>query len=477
MTGPLSLPLAPRPAAPPAMGFTQVLPVVTPAGLTRLPLLVVSAYVLSTFVLFLIWPINWPIYYVSDWVRLIGYVALCFTLIALGMLRGSAGETRVTAVLPHTNLLLVAGAAISAMLLEPSSYAYTGRTLSEIMIALQDQGGTYRRLQAQLVATADQRYTLVAIRALAAPLTYAVLPLGILRWRTAGIVGRLAVVVSVGCSVIFSIMRGTDKEIADLFIIGLAAASVSYGRSRALKSDSFSLLRRYWKPALLVLLFLYLAQGLFITRKDERLHGGYASRTLVCANDSQICANLDTPWLAWMPVRQRFGMSFYILSVSSGYYGLELALEKPFESSWGVGHSPAALSVYEAITGDPTPHLSTFTYRGGQDHWPEENYWSTLITWIANDAGFPGTALILGLLGWLWGRWWREAAAGMSDPAAVLFTVATMMMVYLPANNQVLASYDSYVVLVVWIALWLWHRSRRAVSARVQPASPGLAQP
>jgi hypothetical protein len=59
----------------------------------------------------------------------------------------------------------------------------------------------------------------------------------------------------------------------------------------------------------------------------------------------------------------------------------------------------------------------------------------------------------------------------------VLFTVATMMMVYLPANNQVLASYDSYVVLVVWIALWLWHRSRRAVSARVQPASPGLAQP
>jgi hypothetical protein len=460
----------PAPHSGPAVALLRVM---APAGGTRLPLMIVSAYVLSTFVLFLVWPINWPIYYASEWVRLTGYVTLCFALIALGMLRGSSGETQVTAPLPHATALMLAGALISALLLEPSSYAYTGRTLSEIMVALNDQGGSYRRLQSQLVATADQRYTLVAIRALVAPLTYAVLPLGVLRWRDAGIAGRLALGVSVGCSVIFSIMRGTDKEIADLFIIGLAAGSVAYGRARALGRQGGSFLRRRWKPLLLLLLFLYAAQGLFITRKDERLHGGYTSRTLVCANDSRICANLDTPWLAWMPLRQRFGMSFYILSVSSGYYGLDLALEKPFEPAWGVGHSPASLSVYEAITGDPTVHLGTFTYRGGQDHWSEENYWSTLITWIANDVGFTGAPLVLALVGWLWGRWWREASSGMSDPAAVLFTIATMMMVYLPANNQVLASYDSYVTLLVWIILWLWHRSRHAVSARVTIAGKG----
>jgi hypothetical protein len=42
-----------------------------------------------------------------------------------------------------------------------------------------------------------------------------------------------------------------------------------------------------------------------------------------------------------------------------------------------------------------------------------------------------------------------------------------MMMVYLPANNQVLASYDGYVVLAVWVAIWLWHRSHHKLSAGV----------
>jgi len=444
-----------------------IVPVVTPGGATRLPLFLVFGYVAATFALFLIWPINWPIYYASDWARLIGYMLLCLALIGGFTVVGSAGETRMVAPMPAVQLLLFAGAAISAALLEPSSYAYTGRTIWEIRAALSDQGAEYHRLQIQLFSTAGQRNTFVSIRALVSPLTYAVLPLGIVRWRTIGWIGQLAVLVSVICSVIFSIMRGTDKEIADLFIIGVSSAFVSYGRNRAIGLQGFDLVRRYWKPVMIALVFFYFAQGLFTTRKDERLHGGYTSRTVVCANNSHICANLDTPWVAWLPQRQRFGLTFFILSTCSGYYGLELALEKPFETAWGVGHSPAALSVYEMITNDPSPHLRTFTYRNAQDGWPEENYWSTLITWIANDVGFLGALPVLALLGYFWGRWWREAAAGMSDPAAVLFSLATMMMVYLPANNQVLASYDGYVVLTVWIAIWLWHRSRFSLSAAI----------
>ena len=462
---------APRPYAP----TFRVLPVITPGGITRLPLLLVYGYVVATFALFLIWPINWPIFFLSDWTRLIFYVALCFALIGGATWLGSAGETRVVGPLPMLHLVLIGGAATSATLLEPSSYAYTGRTIWEIADALRDQGAAYHRLQLQLFTSAGQRNTFVAIRALMSPLTYAVLPLGIVRWKTIGWSGRTAVAVTVGCSIIFSIMRGTDKEIADLFIIGVSSACVSYGRNRAIGVQGLDLVRRYWKPALVALIFFSFAQGLFTTRKDERLGGRSISRTEVCANNSQICANLDNPWISWLPERQRFGLTFFILSTCSGYYGLELALEKPFQTSWGVGHSPAALSVYETVTGDPEPHLRTYTYRNGGDRWPEDNYWSTLITWIANDVGFVGALPVLGLIGWLWGRWWREAAAGMSDPAAVLFSIGTMCMVYLPANNQVLASYDGYVVLAVWIAIWLWHRSRHKLSAGMpaQAVDPG----
>ena len=450
----------------------RVIPVVAPSGITRLPLLLVFGYVAATFALFLLWPINWPIYYLNDWMRLIGYVALCLIVLGAGALLGSRGPARVTAPLPLLSILLPTGAIIAALLLIPSSFAYTGHGPWDMLDALRDQAAAYRQLQSQLVATTGQRNAVVVARALAAPIIYAILPLGIIHWRTIGWIGRMSVGVTVIASLIFSIMRGTDKEIADLFVIGVAAAFVSFGRARTLGHDSAELVRRYWKPTLLFVVFFYFAQGLFTERKDERL-GGYVSRTAVCANDSHICADLDNPWIAWLPLRQRFGLTVFILSTCSGYYGLELALEKPFDPSYGVGHSPAALSVYEAVTGDPSVHLRTFTYRNGEDHWSEEYYWSTLITWIANDVGFPGAVLILALLGYFWGRWWREAAAGMSDPAAVLFVLTTTMIFYLPANNQVLASYDGYTIFAVWIALWLWHRSRGALSAGV-PAQTDL---
>ena len=437
-----------------------------PAGLTRLPLLLVLGYVAATFLLFLIWPIDWPIYSGNGWLRLISYVALALAIVAIASARGSAGAARVVAPLPHLGTMFAIGALLAVLLLIPSSFAYTGHGPWEVFDALGNQGAAYRRLQQQLLATSGQRNAIAAMRTAAAPIVYAVLPLGIIHWRSVGWVGRLSVMVVVVTAIIFSIMRGTDKEIADLFVVGFAAAFVSAGRSMVLGDGGTDLVRRYWKLGLLALVFLALAQGLFTQRKDQRL-GGYASRNVVCANDSRICADLDHPLIAWLPLRQRFGLTLFILSTCSGYYGLELAMEKPFESSFGVGHSPAALSVYEAVTGDPTVHYRTYTYRNGADRWSEDYYWSTLMAWLANDVGFAGALLLLGLIAYFWGRWWREAAAGMSDPAAVLFALGTTMVFYLPANNQLLASYDGYAILIVWTGIWLWHRARRPLSAAI----------
>ncbi len=360
----------------------------------------------------------------------------------------------------------MAGAIVSAALLVPSTYFYTGRLPWEFLDALRDQGDAYRQLQEQLVATSGRRGAISAARALASPLVFAVLPLGILHWRSLNWVVRGCIGVTVVSTMIFSVLRGADKEIADLFIVGSAALLVTFGRDSTVGKQGLELLTRFWKPALFAVLFVIVAATLFTSRKDERL-GGYQNRLYVCANDSKVCANLDDKLISWMPLQQRFGLTFFILSTSSGYYGLSLALEKPFDSTLGVGHSPAALSAYGLITGDTLMEKRTFTYRNRADGWSDEYYWSTLITWIANDVGFPGAVIVLALIAYFWGRWWREAAAGMSDPAAILFTLATMAMFYLPANNQLLASYDGYVTLGVWIAIWSRHRLSRRLSISV----------
>lgn len=444
----------------------RILPVVSPAGTTRMPLTIFTGYVVGTFLLFLAWPIDWPIYTAANWIRLISYVALCLVAMGAAAYRGSGGTTRVTASLPYLSFWLPVGAIAAALLLIPSSVTYTGLHPWQVLDALQDQGAAYRRYQQQLFLSGGERDYLVAVRTVLAPLTYAILPLGIIRWRAIGWTGRVSMMVVVGTSVIFSILRGTDKEFADLFIVGVAAGFVTVGRSIALTTGGGAFVRRSWKIAALAIVFLLFAQSLFTDRKEQRL-GGFVSRTTVCANNSRICADLDNPWISWLPLRQRFAATVFILSTCSGYYGLELAMEKPFDTTFGLGHSPAALSIYEAATGDPTLHKRTYTYRNSADGWSEEFYWSTLIAWIANDVGFAGAVFVLAFIGFMWGKWWREAAAGMSDPAAVLFALSTTMIFYLPANNQVLASYDGYSVLTVWTGIWLWHRSRRALTAAV----------
>jgi hypothetical protein len=450
----------------------RILPVVSPAGVTRLPLWIVFGYVVATFLLFLGWPIDWPIYTFANWVRLVAYVTLCLAVVGGAAHRGAAGPTRVVTPLPYLPVLLPLGALAAALLLIPSSVVYTGLHPWELLEALKDQGAAYRRTQQQLFLTSGERDNIVAVRTLIAPLTYAILPLGIIRWRAIGWIGRASVAVIVSTAIIFSILRGTDKELADLFVVGIAAAFVSIGRAIAVGRGGSELVRRSWKLAAIAILFLIFAQSLFTDRKQQRI-GGFVSRTSVCANNSRICADLDNPLIAWLPARQRFGLTVFILSTCSGYYGLELAMEKPFDTSFGLGHSPATLSVYEAITGDTTLHKRTYTYRNGADGWSEENYWSTLIAWIANDVGFLGAVFVLALIGFMWGKWWREAAAGMSDPAAVLFALSTTMIFYLPANDQVLASYEGYTIFVVWLAIWLWHRSRRALSGMVAAQPEG----
>ncbi len=125
---------------------------------------------------------------------------------------------------------------------------------------------------------------MVAARVLAGPLMYAVLPLGLIHWRRIGWSGRAALGVAAACSIVFSIMRGTDKEIADLFVIGaLAALMVSLGRTLTASRKRGVVARRYWLPAIVALVFLVVAQGLFTQRKDERL-GGFGNRNFVCAN-------------------------------------------------------------------------------------------------------------------------------------------------------------------------------------------------
>jgi hypothetical protein len=424
--------------------------------LQDLPLVVGMSYLTAIFVLFLTWPIDWPIFGDLSWARLIAYVSLCYAAIASACVMGRSGSAANVPLQPFrsTRLVVVGGAIAAVVLLFPTSVIYTGRWPWQILEALRDQGDAYRSLYDQLLATDGQRGPIALARALAAPLTFAIIPLGMLNWGRLDWFARGCVAVAASCSITLSILRGTDREFADLFIVVGSTLFVLMGRQSQVGGRVLALIKRYWLPAVLLALFVWVAIGLFTDRKTSRL-GGYENRVVVCANSSRICADIDAPLIAWMPTEQRFATSLFVLSSASGFYGLSLGMEQDFQPSWGFGHSPAAMAVADLVAGKDSVRPKTYTFRNTFQGWSDENYWSTLILWLANDVGFVGAVFVLALIGFVWGRAWRDATRRKSDPAAVMFCLVMIMIAYLPANNQVFALYEGYTVFAVWLIIWL----------------------
>lgn len=432
-------------------------------GIRLLPLLLTEAYLFVLLTLFLVWPINWQIFHAADWWRLTTYVLACYAMIAVGYMMATGPVRRVAEPFKYTEWVIIGGAIAAFVLLFPISRVYAGRWPWEVMAVIGQQGEAYRTLQEQLDLTSGQRGVIAVVRAIFAPLTFAVVPLGLIHWARLAWVQRGFVLLAVVVTILISLLRGTDREFADLTIVALGALLVVIARAKSETSGAIIVfVRRYWPVVTVGVLFLTMAASLYTERKSERL-GNVENRTVACVNTSNICADLDAPLIRWMPQDARFATSLFILSTASGFYGLEIAMEREFKSTYGVGHSPASLAVYELLTGDTEMARRTYTYRNGFDGWSELNYWSTLMTWLANDLGFPGTLVAVLFIGWIFGRTWRSATVGNSDAAAVLFCALMITMFYLTANNQLFGSYDGYFVAAGWAFMWLIEKRHQVV--------------
>lgn len=208
--------------------------------------------------------------------------------------------------------------------------------------------------------------------------------------------------------------------------------------------------------ALASVLVLAVAGSVFIERKEGRM----GTISAFCFLNSGACADYTHPIVVNMNDDAKFAVSAGSAYLTNGYYGLSLALEKPFYSSWGLGHSPAIARLYATVVGDTQPALRTHNYRNGDEGWPQDFFWSTMITSIANDVSFPGAVLVMGLFGWAWGRSWIDATRARNDSAAIVFCLATFSIFYFPANLQILQTLDGYSAVLFWLSAWILFRSR-----------------
>lgn len=119
----------------------------------------------------------------------------------------------------------------------------------------------------------------------------------------------------------------------------------------------------------------------------------------------------------------------------NGYFGMSLALEEEFDSTFGLGHSLFLQRIFDTHLGS---NLSIRTFQHKISHkWDKNILWHSAYSYFANDVGFFGVALVMFILGFFLSMCvWASVMDG-NLIASSLIPLFGIMVLYLPANNQI----------------------------------------
>ncbi|WP_316904064.1 hypothetical protein [Ralstonia mannitolilytica] len=344
------------------------------------------------------------------------------------------------------NKMLLAACALALLLLEPSVYAYTGKHIWQVDAVL-NQREAYLDLLSALEQGSPLRKAISAIRGMSAPIVYAVLPLGIVCWQDLSRSAKRAYFGVVASIVVFSVFRGTDKEIGDLLIFFLSGLAVRVG-GRAVRrmKPSTRAARKAVAATIAIVLFFVVV---FTMRKAERMNGALS----FCLYNDVACFEVDSDTGVFGVMRFAYGMlSAYL---SQGYYGLSVALNVEYAWTFGIGHSSFLVSVLSPLFDTTEIYENGLLYALRSAGWDDRYVWSSAFPWVASDLSFYGVPPFMFIVGALYAKSWFSAVVQGRISAIMVFALLTIFVVYAPANNQLAQSADYYVATIFWVIIFV----------------------
>jgi hypothetical protein len=282
------------------------------------------------------------------------------------------------------------------------------------------------------------------------PILWLLVPLAVVYWSRLKRRHRILIVAFIGVDLMSWVAIGTNKGIADFVIVLpwlLIAANPGVIRSvfqpRNLKILGVFLIG-------FVLLLTYFAVG----QKGRRAGS-------VPTSDASLSISLDDGnWMVRsLPPGARGFLAAATSYLGQGYCALSLALKEPFVWSYGAGNSFFLTTLIEDFTGKGA--ISDRTYPARIEKFGMNRYgnWHSFYTWIASDTTFPGTLIVMFLIGRLFALTWLDVLRKDNPFAPALFALLIVLLFYIPANNQVLG----YVGMAngFWVILIIWALTRK----------------
>lgn len=422
-----------------------------------MPIVVLESYLFMTIILYHTWVVKW---FIPNPVTMTLYVIVNFLALGLGyfIYANKAKRTLACEYSFDNDLGSLKGKQktlfnISALFniiaaVEYSYYFMGGISITNIL----SPGSSYVY---RLTEFDGGRNLVVQVFTYIWALSYFYYPLGVLYWTKLKFNQKFLFIISTLMTILYWLNMGTMKGLGDLLILFIPIYLIKKYIFCGKKSPKAV----FMLVILFVMLFSVIGEGRATEigiNTDDLVYVSVAASPFIEQVDEN---NLVVKILGNKLSKSITGLVGY---TSQGYTGLAYAMELPFEWTYGVGNS-RTLTIYAEKIFDTSISNKTYLARNEATYsWPNGMFWSTIFPWLASDLSFFGVPIFMYLMGWLLAYCWFDFIYTKNSLALVAICQLFIFVIFIPANNQLVQSYQSLFGTVVLFAVYGLTRVRQS---------------
>lgn len=242
----------------------------------------------------------------------------------------------------------------------------------------------------------------------------------------------LIILLVVGGLLFYVVGTGKQKQVGDILIYLVAIGAIKYGAAG--KPLSVKLIGQ-------AIIGAIVAIALFVAVLSQR----YAAVNVGAFNINEhvhprMSFDIEHPVFKFLGMDYGFGLSMFSTYLSQGYYGLSLALNTDWAWTKMSGFSYSLSVIFNRFLGFEWEWPNTLVYRVGATTGWGESKWHTVFPYFASDFTWLGAIVLFGLLAYIYARSWLLSIRQNNPYAILMFTLITMGVFFMPANNQLFHS-------------------------------------
>jgi hypothetical protein len=446
------------------------------------PLIVCGGFFFLTIIIFAFGPLDWHINNAAN--LYIFLASSCIALVLGYLIAVKKGRTPEIKLNINTNHIFIFCAVIYILLYIPTLISTTGKWYPDIYNGITNTGVAYHFSQYYVQ---NNSQFIMYIRILFSPLMIMIMPVTFFFFPKLSRASKALGIIVIVLSLCLSISQGVNKGVADI-TAQIVLILIMMFFSKSLNGSQV-------KHFFIILGLIILTLGLFFAYYSNAMRNrvsldnmGYSQQELNSIiqtgetdivnnvteeqvdNSVKTHSNFNTATekqnyflLKLIPEKLKPTAIYLASYISHGYNGLSIAMNQEFTSSYGLGFSDFFARNFFRVFGDSNSENELFnrTYiaKTSREGWNTGAVWSTFFVYPASDISFPGTILLVLLIGYLFGLSWKDALITENPFAITVFFGFCTMILYFCANNQMFQIGESFVGFIVIIIVWFITRS------------------